>query len=195
MKHVICFIWMLLFGIYMHAVDLYKIHYATLHDLQDILSLDATISDEYFIPLLLLYPEYENNQQRAKDFLDAELEKDKVWLAECIAMKDEQRLFIVRENNACVGFVACHKQDNTIVMIDLLFIDACYRNKGIGKALIERCIQEFPEAGSCMLVVIDKNESARKAYEKIGFVLVADRPSFVEDKYPKPYYLCYRKPL
>ncbi len=173
--------------------SLITIHEASSNDLESILALDASISYEYFKPLFLLYPEYEGKEHEVEKLLAAELETDATWFADCIAMKDDQRLFMARHDN-CVGFVACHKQDGTIVVIDLLMIDAAYRAKGIGKQLIKTCINAFPEASTCMLVVLDKNLQACAAYEKIGFVLITEKPAFMQEKYPNPRYLCYRLP-
>jgi ribosomal protein S18 acetylase RimI-like enzyme len=169
------------------------IHRALADDLVKIIELDAEISHEYFKPLFLQYPEYQGKEHEVEKMLAAEVETDALWFADCIAMKDiNQRLFIARYLGRCIGFIACHRQDDTIAVIDLLMIDAPYRGKGIGKQLIQICIEAFPEATTCMLVVLDKNEQARISYEKMGFALMVERPSFVQEKYPKPRYLCYR---
>src|SRR5579872_657885 len=133
-------------------------------DLEVILILDAVVSYEYFKPLLLLDSEYEGNDRKVEEFLDDELETDVIWFKDCIAMKDQQRLLVLLYQGKCVGFVAFHNQDETILVIDLLMIHSKHRGKGFGRKMIERCIQEFPQVTTCMLIVLDKNMLARAAY-------------------------------
>lgn len=166
------------------------IRLASPEDLDAILALDISLS-EYFVPLLLQYPEFEENKEAVVKLLDDEVESDTIWFASCIALENQQRLYVAQDDMAIVGFAACHLQDNTIVVIDLVLIDAYYRGKGIGKQLIKSCIEAFPQASTCMLVVLDNNELARIAYEKMGFVLMDEKPLFVQEKYSEPRYICY----
>ena len=46
-----------------------------------------------------------------------------------------------------------------------------------------------------MLIVLSKNEIARRSYEKAGFKCVSEKPSFFQEKYPESRYLCYAKCL
>jgi ribosomal protein S18 acetylase RimI-like enzyme len=173
----------------------FSIRLATIEDLKPIIALDTTISYEYFKPLLLHYPEYEGKEQDVEKLLADEIEADITWFTSCISMEKQQRLYIACDDTTLVGFVACHKQNDTIVVIDLLMIEAGYRGKGIGKQLVQTCIQTFPEASSCMLVVLDNNKPARAIYERMGFVLMDEKPLFVQEKYPESRYLCYYLPL
>jgi ribosomal protein S18 acetylase RimI-like enzyme len=159
-------------------------------DLDAILALDVSIS-EYFVPLLLEYPEFEGKKEAVVKLLDDEIESDITWFASCIALEKQQRLYVAEENTKIVGFVASHLQDDTIVVIDLVLIDERYRGKGIGRKLMQSCIQTFPQASMCMLVVLANNEAAQAAYKKMGFVLMDEKPLFVQEKYPEPRYICY----
>ncbi len=170
----------------------YSIQLASFADLESIMALDIAISYEYFKPLFLQYPEFEGKENEVEKMLADEIETDNLWFADCIAMKEYQRLFIACQNNNCVGFVACHRQDAAIIVIDLLMIAAENRGKGIGKQLIHTCILAFPEASTCMLIVLDKNKQACDVYEKIGFILMNEKPSFVQEKYSHPRYICYQ---
>lgn len=164
---------------------------ASMNDMEAIIALDTAISYEHFTPIFLQYPEFEGKEQDVQKMLADEVEADTTWFTNCIAMVDDQRLYVAYDDTTLVGFVACHKQDDTIVVIDLLMIDAECRGKGIGRQLIQACIQTFPEISACMLVVLDKNRQACAAYEKMGFVLMTERPSFIQEKYPEARYLCY----
>lgn len=179
----------------MHVAVFHKsyasVRLASAEDLKAIIELDVRISDEYFKPLFLQYSEFEGKEQDVEKMLSDEVESDTVWFTSCIAMEKEQRLYVAYNDTTPVGFVACHKQDDTIVVIDLLMIDASCRGKGVGKQLIQTCVQTFPKVSACMLVVLDKNKQACVAYEKIGFVLMDEKPAFVREKYPAPRYLCY----
>ncbi len=168
-----------------------SVRLASPEDLDAILALDISISDEYFVPLLKQYPEFEGKEQDVIKLLDDEVESDITWFASCIALEKQQRLYVAHNDATIVGFAACHLQDDTMVVIDLLLIDAPYRGRGIGKQLITSCIQTFPQASTCMLVVLDKNESARIAYQKMGFILMDEKPLFVQEKYPEARYICY----
>ena len=170
-----------------------SINLGSTDDLPAILALDVAISYEHFKPIFLLYPEYDGKEYEVEKMLAAEVETDATWFADCLAMIDQQRLFVAYDENDYVGFVACHQHDNSIVVIDLLMVNEECRGKGIGKQLIQTCIKTFPQASTCMLVVLDKNEQACAAYERMGFV-VTEKPEFMQKKYPKPRYICYRLP-
>lgn len=172
-----------------------SIRLASHEDLDALLELDCKISDEYFKPLLLQYPEYNANVDEVERILTEELEKDIHRFPDCIALKKNQRLYVAYLDAVLVGFVVCHKQDESIVVIYLLMIDASCRGQGIGKQLIQMAIRAFPEALTCMLVVLDKNIQARAAYEKIGFSVMAEKPTFVQEKYSAPRFLCYSMPI
>jgi len=169
----------------------FSMRLASPEDIDAIMALDISISEEYFKPLLLQYPEFEGKEQDVIKLLADEVESDITWFASCIALEKQQCLYVADNNTAIVGFVACHQQDDVIVVIDLLMIDKNCRGKGTGKQLIKSCIQTFPRASTCMLVVLDNNQLARTAYEKMGFVLMDEKPLFVQEKYPESRYICY----
>jgi ribosomal protein S18 acetylase RimI-like enzyme len=164
---------------------------ASPEDLGVLLEFDCKITDEYFKPLLLQYPEYHADTNEVERILAEELEKDIHWFPDCIARQKDQRLYVAHLGTTFVGFVVCHKQDESIVVVDLLMIDGSYRGQGIGRRLIQTAIETFPEASTCMLVVLDKNIQARAAYEKIGFSVMVEKPAFFQEKYSAPRFLCY----
>jgi len=170
-----------------------SIRLASPEDLKALLELDCIISDEYFKPLLLQYPEYDVHA--VEQLLAEEIKKDTHWFPGCIAMEKDQRLYTAYVGATLVGFVVCHKQDESVLVIDLLMIDAPCRGQGIGKRLIQTALHAFSDMSMCMLVVLDKNMRARAAYEKIGFSVMAEKPVFVQEKYSASRFLCYSMPV
>lgn len=171
--------------------SIFSVRLALPEDMNAIMALDIAISEEYFKPLLLQCSEFEGNGQAVEKLLADEVENDITWFASCIALEKQQRLYVAYDDTNIVGFVACHQQDDSIMVIDLLMIDAHYRGKGIGKQLINFCIQAFPDVSKCVLVVLDNNQLARTVYEKMGFVLMDEKPLFLQGKYPESRYICY----
>ena len=61
----------------------------------------------------------------------------------------------------------------------LIAVDPPHRGQGIGRALMEAliiCAEEAGEPGLC-LSVSDRNASAVRLYERIGFVAIGDKPT------------------
>jgi len=160
-------------------------------DMDGVMALDINISEEYFKPLLLQHPDFENKEEEVEKLLDDEIENDIPWFTSCIALEKQQRLYVAQDGEAIVGFAVCHQQDDTTMVIDLLMIDPVYRGKGIGRQLITASIQAFPQASTCIIVVLDNNTLARAVYEKMGFILMDKKPLFVQEKYPEARYICY----
>jgi ribosomal protein S18 acetylase RimI-like enzyme len=55
--------------------------------------------------------------------------------------------------------------------IALLAVDAGYRNKGIGTALLRKLLEEFKKAGADLILLNCPAEAieAKKLYDKLGF--------------------------
>jgi ribosomal protein S18 acetylase RimI-like enzyme len=186
------FFTLLLYPVNTHPIPLVA-RLATFQDMDALIALDETISKDYFIPLLLEHAEFNGKKEEVEKVLATEVESDKLWFVRCIGGEKNQRLFVAEYNNIITGFAVSHLQDDSIVVIDLLLIDQHHRSKGIGKKLIASSIEEFPQASFCMLIVLDNNKDARIAYEKMGFVLMNQKPFFFEEKYPEPRYLSYQR--
>lgn len=184
------FIIMLLFPIVTILKGVH-VRLALSEDMDAIMALDISISEEYFKPLLLQYPEFKEKIEEVEKLLNDEIESDVPWFTNCIALEKQQRLYVAQDGEAIVGFAVCHQQDDTTMVIDLLMIDPSYRGKGIGRQLITASIQAFPQPSTCIIVVLDNNTLARAVYEKMGFILMDKKPLFVQEKYPEPRYICY----
>ena len=167
-------------------------------DLEGVMQLDREVSWEYFKPLFLEYtglPLAENPDA----LLEEELVPDREMFIKGINHVDGNRLYIACDDNTIIGFVAFCKEQTT-VNIDLLCVHKDYRNKKIGRRLLDVALTTFNDIDTCTLVVLDKNISARKLYESYGFVL-QEMPEDLKQHFPSEYahiYLFYtlniRKP-
>ena len=74
-------------------------------------------------------------------------------------------IFVAEEDGVVVGFSGVHDGELTH-----LYVDPAVQNRGIGSALMEHAKTESPEG--LYLWVFQKNEGARRFYERHGFGLV-----------------------
>jgi GNAT superfamily N-acetyltransferase len=91
----------------------------------------------------------------------------------------ERRIFVARENNECVGFIAgeisqCHlplSSTKKIGFISGAFVLPDYRGKGIMKTLEGRMVDFFRESGVkySELFFIANNEVGRKCWNSLGY--------------------------
>ncbi len=82
---------------------------------------------------------------------------DEVWLAE-----DEERI---------LGFLAiAHSQRDGWEVVERLYVEPDAQNQGVGTALLEHAKMLRPDG--LVLWVFQKNEGARRFYERHGFHLV-----------------------
>lgn len=90
---------------------------------------------------------------------------------------NDQYIFVATENNKIVGFITGEilkkKAWYNVQLgeINNIFVLKEYRQKGIGKKLIETIINSFKEEGitNIQLYTFSNNTDAIKFYEKIGF--------------------------
>jgi len=139
-------------------------------DLDKILELDRKVSYEFWEPL---YREgYAHTQigQNPKEFLEQELERDKIYFPECVAQQNKDRLLVACDKNIPVGFISFSKFKQTQLKIDLLAVDGNYRRMGIGKKLIFSARDNFVNISSMFVFVMRfANKNTQKFYEKLGF--------------------------
>lgn len=157
-------------------------------DLEAALQLDREISWEYFKPLFLQYvglPLAENPDA----ILEEDLIPDREMFIQGINQIDGNRLYIACDNNSIIGFIAFSKEQTT-VNIDLLCVHKDYRNKKVGKRLIDLALTTFNDVQIYTLIVLDKNISARKLYESYGFVL-QEMPEHIKEHFPAEYGYIY----
>lgn len=80
--------------------------------------------------------------------------------------------FVCEENNKIVGYIYCYVNNESIGILDALYIEKEYRGLGIATKLIELAINWLKDEKLVKLIeisVMDKNELAKKLYKKLGF--------------------------
>lgn len=95
---------------------------------------------------------------------------------ELIENKQLGRLYIIKENLDYVGYIALtfgfsFEYNGRDALIDELYIEENWRNKGIGKLAIEFIVQQTKQLGvnAIHLEVEQHNKSAYELYRKSGF--------------------------
>lgn len=95
---------------------------------------------------------------------------------ELIENKQLGRLYIIKENLDYVGYIALtfgfsFEYNGRDALIDELYIEENWRNKGIGKLAIEFIVQQTKQLGVNVihLEVEQHNKSAYELYRKSGF--------------------------
>lgn len=88
---------------------------------------------------------------------------------------------IIIVDNKKVGCVLAYKKDDGILM-DEIYIDEEYRNRGIGSNIISKSLEENDIA---YLWVYKLNEKAVKLYKKLGFNIINETETRYYMKYIK----------
>jgi N-acetylglutamate synthase-like GNAT family acetyltransferase len=80
----------------------------------------------------------------------------------------EGRVFVSERNGAIVGFAALLPRQDGQVELDALFVDPTTRRCGVGRSLVEHCVQIVRAQGSGALCVVG-NPHAYDFYTACGF--------------------------
>ena len=99
------------------------------------------------------------------DYLE---DPDPDWEAAWVAELDGER----------VGSVYCVRRSPEVAQLRLLFVDSEARGHGVGRLLVERCIDFARERGykRMMLSTVSPLDSARRIYEAEGFRQTKEEP-------------------
>lgn len=104
-----------------------------------------------------------------------------------INMINNQNILLLYKNeNNPIGYIFAKKIDDKY-LIDGLYIDINFRNKGIAKKLIKVIIKEIYSLGDyeIFINVLKENKVAVNLYKNIGFI--------VEQEDELKFYMCYNK--
>lgn len=91
--------------------------------------------------------------------------------------KDNNKLFIAIDDNNIIGYIYIKListdgiDNNKELLIDALYIEEDYRNKGIATSLINK-VKEYSINNNIKYIsinVLDKNIKAKNLYNKLGF--------------------------
>ena len=80
-------------------------------------------------------------------------------------------MFVSERNGAIVGFAALLPRPDGDVELDALFVDPNLRRCGVGRSLVDHCVQIVRTRGSAALCVIG-NPHAYDFYSACGFNVV-----------------------
>jgi N-acetylglutamate synthase-like GNAT family acetyltransferase len=80
-------------------------------------------------------------------------------------------VFVSERNGAIVGFAALLPRPDGDVELDALFVDPDVRRCGVGRSLVDHCVQVVRAQGSSALCVI-RNPHAYDFYSACGFKVV-----------------------
>ncbi len=76
-----------------------------------------------------------------------------------------------QQKQTTAGFLIFHLHDPRTLELDLLLVDAPYRDKGIGKKLIYQAIAQSKDITNCIVYPLRyANKNTRAFYRAIGFV-------------------------
>lgn len=88
--------------------------------------------------------------------------------------KTYSEIFMIKEYTQNIGYLLIAKTysqeaGGMVLLIEELYIQSDYRNKGIGKKIFEFLDIRYKEYKRFRLELTENNERAKKLYEKIGF--------------------------
>lgn len=93
-------------------------------------------------------------------------------LYQTLLINNNTHAFVCEENNKIVGYIYCYVNNESIGILDALYIEEEYRGLGIATKLIELTINWLKNEKLVELIeisVMDKNKLAKKLYKKLGF--------------------------
>ena len=89
-------------------------------------------------------------------------------------MLDDENIIILAYyiNKTIVGYILIRRMDNNTCLLDGLYVEEEYRNKGIGKSLLTEAISRIKNMNVKYvdINVMYNNIIAKHIYEKLGFV-------------------------
>jgi ribosomal protein S18 acetylase RimI-like enzyme len=155
-------------------------------DINPALELDRQVTMEYF---KMLFTTYYTDLPVAKDpdyYLNMDLNFDKNLFADCVNMIGCERLYVAfdQEREKLAGFVAFHRETDSVGEIYLLMIDKEYRRMRLGKKLIDAAINSMDDIDFWGLYVHMHNKEARNFYASLGFEYLGFGPKGDIKAYP-----------
>ncbi|HSW73905.1 MAG TPA: GNAT family N-acetyltransferase [Candidatus Limnocylindria bacterium] len=156
---------------------------ATMRDVPKLLDLDRRVTFDHFKQVFVNGYGHMYLGKSPDLFLEKELEQDTKDFPEIITTNGNERLLVAydTQRHAIAGFIRFHKENDTALEIDLVMVDASYRNQGIGKELIKQAVTTFSTVRTCFLYTLQRaNDGTHRFYRSLGFTNTGVGP---EDKY------------
>lgn len=88
--------------------------------------------------------------------------------------KSNYKIFVIEYNFKIIGIASCFIEQKLIhnfgkvSHIEDVIIDKNFRNKGLGKKIIKKCI-DYSKSNNCYKIILDCFEEKKEFYEKCGF--------------------------
>jgi GNAT superfamily N-acetyltransferase len=91
---------------------------------------------------------------------------------------DREAAWVAELDGRRIGSVYCVRRSDEVAQLRLLFVDSEARGHGVGRLLVERCIDFARERGyeRMRLSTVSPLESARRIYEAAGFRQTKEEP-------------------
>lgn len=91
---------------------------------------------------------------------------------------DREAAWVAELDGDRVGSVYCVRRSDEVAQLRLLFVDSEARGHGVGRLLVERCIDFARERGyeRMMLSTVSPLVSAKRIYDAAGFTQTKEEP-------------------
>lgn len=111
------------------------------------------------------------SQEEKMEFLRTQFEAQDCHYREHYA--DTQRL-LVRIGGKLAGRLYLQRREDEHRIIDIALLPE-FRGRGVGGELLEQVLAEARKAGKAVRIHVEKNNPARRLYQRLGFQPVEDR--------------------
>jgi ribosomal protein S18 acetylase RimI-like enzyme len=91
-------------------------------------------------------------------------------------MQNRSQFIFVYEDDEPVGFAAYFERSPSFFKLDKIYVLPSQQGKGTGRFVIDHIIAEIKQRGATALQLqVNRYNKARNFYEKLGFVVVAEK--------------------
>jgi len=84
------------------------------------------------------------------------------------ALRNSSHLVTARDGDRLVGLARCVSDDISIAYIQDILVDPEYQHRGIGRVLLQDCLERYPHVRQKVLLTDDRPEQLR-FYKALGF--------------------------
>jgi len=171
-----------------------KIKPAKKDDIPALCKLNRSVEFEYFKPLYQKGYQHFSGTKNLDERLEKELKQNKQWFKQSIHNNNDTTIYVAqdKQKNRLTGMIAVYQNNKKTLEIVLLLVEENYRKLGIGRALINYAIKQFPHISTCIVYPLKyANQKTLQFYKSVGFK---------EHTIPKEYkkedlYVFYKKKL